>query len=784
MKVILAEKPSVAGDIAKVLGATSRKDGYFEGAGWRVTYAYGHLIELAAPAEYGFDKWDAASLPIMPEEFIYKPKDERRKQLSVIGQLFKDADEIICATDAGREGEAIFRYIYNHLRIRKPVRRLWISSLTEEAIKEGFANLKPGSDYDNLYLSAKARNEADWLVGMNASRALTIANSSGTLSVGRVQTPTLSLVCSRYLEHTAFTPKPYYVIYADLSFGGRRFRAKSAEDYEDREFAKRLAGELPAKIVLADKTDKEVTEKAPLPFDITSLQAEANTKFKLNAQRTLDIVQDLYEKHKMLTYPRTGSRYLGDDMKPHIEKNIVLLKELRFDNYFLDCLKYIEDSGIMPAPFDSSKLTDHHAIIPTFQNLDKFSSLGEDEQKIYELVCRQLVKSLLPACRKNVLTYDFIANGKTYRARGTKILFAGWRLMNEQDTAADGEAAGDEDDKQQLPAMNPGDEAAVENVECAEKFTKKPPLLSEATLLKAMETAGKLIKDEDLSLAIKDCGLGTPATRAATIEILKHRKYIKTEKNKLLPTELGLQVYELLKEQPIASPEMTGLWEKKLNEIASGKFAASDFYKEIREYVAGQVAALLSSGNKIRAAASAVTGLTCPLCGKPLQEGKISWHCSGYKDGCAFNVWKETNGAVLDADDLKAIAAGGTSKTRDFKKQDGTKFRASLFFSKEKGRVAFKYETKEPLGKCPLCGKDVMEGGKSYYCTGYKDGCQYSFWSEINSKKITPSLAREIIAKGRTGKVSGFKGKSGKTFGAALYYDKGENKLKFDFGQK
>lgn len=782
MKVVIAEKPSVAGDIARVLGATKKSNGYFEGAGYCVTYAYGHLIALADPGEYGFGKWEVSTLPILPTSFVYKPlqSSSTSKQLAVIKQLFSQADEIICATDAGREGEAIFRYIYNHCRCNTPVKRLWISSLTDSAIKEGFSNLKPNSQYDNLYLSAKARNEADWLVGMNATRALTLSNhSSSPLSVGRVQTPTLSLICKRFYENKAFQPTPYYVIKLNLSYNGKQFIAKSVENYQNREFAQNLAGSIPREVSLSDKKEKEVTEKPPLPFDITSLQAEANKKFHFKAQQTLEIVQSLYEKHKMLSYPRTGSRYLGDDMQPEIEKNIDLLKSLRFDNFYLDCLSYIRDNGIITAPFDSSKLTDHHAIIPTFQNIDKYSSLDNNEKKIYELVCRQLIKSLLPACRKNISTYDFKVDENIYRAKGTKILFVGWRMMNEAADSSDDDK--EDDSKQTLPAMNINDVANVSNVECSEEFTQKPPLLTEATLLKLMESAGKLISDKEIASAIKDCGLGTPATRAAVIETLFDRKFIRSEKNKLLPTELGLQVYELLKDQQISSPELTGEWEKKLNEIETGKFSVDDFNKEIRQFVTQQVATLLETEGRITT--NSTSNLNCPKCGKPIAESQKSWYCSGYKDGCKFSIWKEVNGVKLTTDNIKDLAnKQPTKEISGFKNKEGKKFNAALSYDFETDRLKFIFNNQSPvsIGKCPLCGKDIFETARSYSCSGYKDGCKFTVWKEISGKKITKEQVCDILKNGRTQKISGFKSSAGKTFNASLVFNKDEQKLKFE----
>ena len=409
MKVIIAEKPSVAKDIAAVLNVTQKNDGYIEGNGYQITWAFGHLVGLADPKVYGHEKWSLAALPILPDQFFYELKNDAgaRKQFKIIKTLFENCSEIICATDAGREGEAIFRYIYNETKCNKPFKRLWISSLTAQAIKEGFQKLQPGSRYNDLYYSAKARNEADWLVGINATRAVTLSSgATSPLSLGRVQTPTLALICERYKEHTAFKPTPFWKIRVKLEKDGKLFFAYYKEPFTDKLKGENLIGVIGKEVSTMSISKKEKIEKAPLPFDLTSLQSEANRRYKFKAQKTLDLMQKLYEEHKLLTYPRTSSRYLGQDMIEGIQKKIGLLSPLNYSSNYNEALKLLS-SKIETACFDDTKLSDHHAIIPTFFHLDNVFKLSADLSKIFFLFAQQLFISLLPACKKVLLTYIF-----------------------------------------------------------------------------------------------------------------------------------------------------------------------------------------------------------------------------------------------------------------------------------------------------------------------------------------------------------------------------------------
>ena len=782
MKVVIAEKPSVAKDIAGVLGATAKNEGYLSGNGWAVTWAFGHLVELADPKEYGYQKWALDELPMIPDKFTYVLKNDAgaKKQFKVIRDLFAQADEIVCATDAGREGEAIFRYIYEQAKCSTPFKRLWISSLTKQAIKEGFDSLKPGHDYDALYRSAKARNEADWLVGMNATRALTLsAKAQKPLSVGRVQTPTLAIICNRFLENKNFKPTPYYKVRANLTGNGKSFFATCPDSFQDKDNAMAVLGKLAEKIAVSDKQKKEVTEKPPLPFDLTALQVEANRRYKFKAQKTLDVMQKLYEEYKMLTYPRTSSRYLGEDMIQPIREKVQSLATLGFG----DALAVI-GNNMQTFCFDSSKLTDHHAIIPTFENIDKVNDLPDAERKIFDLAVRQFLMALLPVCKKSNLSYKFNIDGEHFlSASGSTIIEQGWRMLANANDAEKDEKNDAEDDNQLLPDLQVGDFCDILKKEVLDCETKRPPLLSEATLLKAMETAGKMVDDDELAKAMKDCGLGTPATRAAIIETIFARGYVANEKNKLVPTELGLSVYNLVKNMTISNPSMTGDWESKLNKMAENSYDSEEFEEEIKEYTKKIVETFKNSGMEVEATNEIGK---CPVCGKPIIEGQKGFGCSGYKEGCKFVIWKEIAGKkIMPAVVQTLLAKGETDTLKGFKSKDGKPFEAKLKFDAEH-KVVFAFddkpkEEKTAVGKCPLCGKDVFEGAKSFSCSGYKDGCQFAIWKEISGKKISAAIAKKLLANGETDSLKGFVSKAGKPFDAKLTLNADTKKVEFKF---
>jgi DNA topoisomerase-3 len=594
MKVIIAEKPSVGREIAKVFGATIKHDGYIEGKGYTFTWAFGHLLQLAAPQEYGYYGWNVQNLPMLPAKFklsIRKVKGKDgmiedpgvRKQLDIIKKLFDEATEIIVATDAGREGELIFRYIYYYLKCKKPFKRLWISSQTDSAIKEGFRNLKPGTDYDTLFNSAHCRSQSDWLVGMNATQALSLASGNkGVLSLGRVQTPTLAMICARYLENKNFVPQLFYQVVIQPAKDEQVFKAVSEKNYKTKEEAEAILALVEATANVSSVDAKPRKEPPPLLHDLSSLQQEANKRKGFTADQTLTLLQNLYE-NKLVTYPRTGSRYIGDDVYAQVPALI---------NKFVDHAEFGKQATILSTAklnkrsVNAKKVTDHHAILPTGE---KPYQLSPDQQAIYDMVAGRMLEAFHTDCIKEV-TRITLLSGSKFMASGTVIQTAGWRaVFNDKD-----EEKKDEENAT-LPKVAQGEDLPITAKDVLEKQTKPKPLYNEATLLKALETAGKEIEDEELREAMKESGLGTPATRANIIETLLTRKYILREKKNLVPTDTGLAVYEIVKHQQIAQAELTGNWEKRLEQIRSGA-SVSEFQEEIKTYTRAITRELLQSG--------------------------------------------------------------------------------------------------------------------------------------------------------------------------------------------
>jgi len=601
MKIVIAEKPSVARELAKVFGATTKRDGYIEGKGYSFTWAFGHLLQLAPPQEYGFIGWRRQHLPMLPSKFKLairkiKTKDGLiedpgvRKQLDIIKKLFDEATEIIVATDAGREGELIFRYIYYFLKCKKPFKRLWISSQTDEAIKEGFRNLKPGTDYDTLFNSAHCRSESDWLVGMNATQALSIsAGARSVLSLGRVQTPTLAMICSRFMETKNFIPQTYYQLAIQLDKDGQLFRAISIANFNTKEEAQATFDKIedinsgfPAGGKIAGVEAKPRKEPPPLLHDLSSLQQEANKRKGYTADQTLNILQNLYES-KLVSYPRTGSRYIGDDVFAGVPK---LISQLTSHPEFGKQAAFLSTIPLNKRSVNAKKVTDHHAVLPTGEQPGHLSA---DKLAVYNMVVARMLEAFHQECVKEV-TKITVDAGSLFIANGTVIRSAGWRLvLNDQD-----EEKKDEDNPA-LPKVTKGEELPITDKALLEKQTKPKPLYNEASLLKALETSGKEIEDEELRYAMKDSGLGTPATRASIIETLLTRDYILREKRNLVPTSKGIAVYEVVKDQKIAQAELTGQWEKRLEEIRSGA-SVSDFKAEITEYTRSITNELLMAG--------------------------------------------------------------------------------------------------------------------------------------------------------------------------------------------
>jgi len=604
MKIVIAEKPSVGRELAKVFGATTRKDGYIEGKGYSFTWAFGHLLQLAPPQDYGFIGWRKQHLPMLPAKFklaIRKIKTKDgfvedpavRKQLDTIKKLFDEATEIIVATDAGREGELIFRYIYYYLKCEKPFKRLWISSQTDEAIKDGFRNLKPGTDYDTLFNSAHCRSESDWLVGMNATQALSISAGNRTvLSLGRVQTPTLAMICARFLEIKNFVPQTYFQLSIQLIKDEQVFKAISVNNYKDKTEAEEIfnkvedvASGFPNGGNITFVEAKPRKEPPPLLHDLSSLQQEANKKKGYTADQTLNILQNLYES-KLVSYPRTGSRYIGDDVFAGVP---ALIEKFVKHPDFGKQAQFLQTIALNKRSVNAKKVTDHHAILPTGEEA---YGLSADKQAVYDMVVGRMIEAFHQECLKEI-TKITIQSATTFMANGTVIRSAGWRaVFNEtEDDKKD-------EDNAALPKVAVGEQLAITEKTFLEKQTKPKAMYNEASLLKALETSGKEIEDEELRYAMKDSGLGTPATRASIIETLITREYITREKRNLVPSNKGLAVYEVVKDKQIAQAELTGQWEKRLEEIRTGA-SVQDFKAEITEYTKTITNELLIAGAAI-----------------------------------------------------------------------------------------------------------------------------------------------------------------------------------------
>ncbi len=607
MKTIIAEKPSVAREIARIVGATKREEGYFEGGGYAVTWAFGHLVQLAMPDGYGVRGFVRDNLPIIPDSFTliprqvktekgYKPDSGVVSQIKIIATLFNKSEQIIVATDAGREGELIFRYLYHYTGCTTPFVRLWISSLTDKAIREGLRNLENGGKYDNLYLAAKARSESDWLVGINGTQALSIAAGHGTYSVGRVQTPTLGMVCERYRENRRFTPEAFWQLHIAVDGNNNgTVKFSSSEKWKEKEPATALYNKVKeagtATVTKAER--KENTEDTPLLYDLTTLQKEANTKYGFTAEQTLEIAQKLYEK-KLITYPRTGSRYIPEDVFAEIPKLLAFIGALP------------EWKGKVQAKaqptrrsVDGGKVTDHHALLVTGE---KPLFLSKEDSTVYQMIAGRMIEAFSDKCVKDTATVTAECAGVEFTVKGSVIRQAGWRAVY-----------GEEDKEEiSIPGWQEGNMLALKGCSITEGKTKPKPLHTEATLLSAMETAGKDIEDEAMRQAMKDCGIGTPATRAAIIETLFKRGYMERCKKSLVPTEKGLALYSVVKTMRIADVAMTGEWEKELARIERGELSAETFSKEIEAYTREITSELLSCDKLFSHKDS---GCACPKCG-------------------------------------------------------------------------------------------------------------------------------------------------------------------------
>ena len=683
---IIAEKPSVARDIAHIVGANSKQEGYLEGSGYLVTWAMGHLIALAMPEAYGFSAYKAEDLPIRPNPFQLVVRQVRKdkeyisdpaalKQLKVIRSCFDKADRIIVATDAGREGELIFRYIYQHLNCHKPFERLWISSLTDKAIREGLSNLKPSSSYNNLYYSAKARSEADWLVGINASRALSIARKGG-YSLGRVQTPTLSMVCRRYIENRDFSSVPYWKLSVLTEKEGLSLKAIGNTDYESEASVQAALAALRSQSRLTvESVARKVTHTAPpLLYDLTALQKDANRRHGFSADKTLSIAQSLYEK-KITTYPRTGSRYISEDV---FEEVPALLRKT----------EAMIISPLNRHSVDNAKITDHHAIIPTGETP---SGLSTDEATIYNMVATRFVEAFSPDSEEERMQVWFTDDTNTFAWKACRQISLGWKAVQKgKEAEVEKKEDGDEQILSSLPDLTEEETLPLLNAEIMEHKTKPKPLYTEATLLSAMENAGKEVEEADKRKAMAECGIGTPATRANIIETLILRDYIRRDKKAIIPIEKGLAVYEIVKDKKIANAEMTGSWELALAAIEAGKMPADKFSQGINSYVGTICEELLSLSPEQKS----YPVYRYPKCGQQ-SVGIYTKVAKCRNEGCGFHVFREVCGTLLSEDNIRdLLTTGRTPVLKGLTSKAGKKFNARLVLG-EDHTTSFEFENKK-----------------------------------------------------------------------------------------
>ena len=672
---IIAEKPSVARDIARIVGAKSKQEGYMEGSGYLVTWAMGHLIALAMPEAYGFSVYKAEDLPIRPNPFQLVVRQARRdkeyvsdpaalKQLKIIRSCFDRTDRLIVATDAGREGELIFRYIYQHFGCRKPFDRLWISSLTDKAIREGLSNLKPGDYYDNLYHSAKARSEADWLVGINASRALSIARKGG-YSLGRVQTPTLAMVCRRYIENRDFSSVPYWKLSVLTEKEGLSLKAIDCKDYENEALAQ-TALVLPrsqSQLTVETVTRKVGSTPPPLLYDLTALQKDANRHHGFSADKTLSIAQSLYEK-KITTYPRTGSRYISEDV---FEEIPTLLRKTGTPL----------SNPLNRHSVDNAKITDHHAIIPTGETP---SGLSTDETTIYQMVVNRFIEAFSLDSEEERMQGRFTHGTNTFTWKACRQISLGWKAVQKgKEVEAEKKEDSDEQILSSLPTLTEGEILPLVDAEITEHKTKPKPLYTEATLLSAMENAGKEVKEDDKRKAMAECGIGTPATRANIIETLILRDYIRRDKKAIIPTEKGLAVYEIVKDKKIANAEMIGSWELALAAIEVGKIPSDKFAQGINSYVGTICEELLSLSSEQKS----YPVYRCPKCGQQ-SVGIYAKVAKCRHETCGFHVFREVCGIHLSEDNIRdLIRSSRTPILKGLTSKAGKKFNARLVLGED-----------------------------------------------------------------------------------------------------
>lgn len=785
MKVCIAEKPSVAREIAAVIGAKSRRDGYFEGNGYAVTWTFGHFCSLYSPDEYrpSWKRWDLNSLPMLPEKFETRLINDSgvKKQFKVIKELFKNASVVINCGDAGIEGELIQRWVINQAKYKGPIQRLWISSLTNEAIKEGFGKLRPGADFDKLYYAGSARAIGDWLLGMNATRLYTLkyGGYKQVLSIGRVQTPTLAMIVSRHHEINNFVSKPFWELqttYRDTSFNRIKGRF---EKIEDGQGILDKIKDSPFEIVSAER--KEGKEYAPRLFDLTSLQVFCNKRYSYSADQTLKLVQKLYEM-KVVTYPRVDTTYLPTDQHPKIKGILRGMKS--YSQY---------TQSVIAGPikktkrvFDDKKITDHHAIIPT----GKESHLDGGLANVYDVIAKRFIANFYPECKVANTTVVGKVLDEEFKASGKEILDPGWRILFPKSKKKEKDKKGKDEDKI-LPSFTVG-ESGPHDPTLVEKKTQPPKYYTEATLLRAMETAGKSVDDEELRDLMKANGIGRPSTRAAIIETLFKRKYIRRNKKNLLPTDIGVQLIDTINNTMLKSVELTGQWEKLLKDIEAGTYNPKLFIQNMKKMVDDLVTEVRMEKKKsfitndtkskystkssrsksttsarkaksTRATKVPITQSKCPKCKNgTLIKGKTAYGCSQWKSGCKFMLPFQIFGKKVSENQLRRlIVKGCTTNLKGFTINGGkaeglVRFGEghALIFEPKKGTApSAPTSQKNTPPLCPKCKKgSIIKGKTAYGCSAWKTGCKFKFpFSKIKEaaagKPLTRDLVMEIISK-------------------------------------